>query len=72
MSTTSTPLPPLAVPVVRLAAARRRATAVYPGPVGELLARELDAWGAVGNRFGSGELIVRLVDHILSMPVPKE
>lgn len=72
MSTTSTSLPPLSVPLVRLAAAQRRAPQVYPGPVGELLARELLSWVSLGNRFGAGGLMVRLTDDILSKPVPKE
>lgn len=38
---------------------------VYPGPVGELAARELYAWDDFGFRLGDGKLILRLIDHVL-------
>jgi len=51
---------------LRLAAsaARRR----YPGPVGEVLAREIAAWEEFGYRFGGERLIGQLVEDLLSQP----
>ncbi|MCE3549898.1 hypothetical protein LWC33_00330 [Pseudonocardia sp. RS11V-5] len=37
----------------------------YPGPVGELLARELLLWEDFGHRFGAHTLVSRLVAQIL-------
>lgn len=37
---------------------------LYPGPVGELIFRELMIWEDFGYRFGNGGLIDRLVKHI--------
>ncbi|MFR9807169.1 hypothetical protein ACL02T_33455 [Pseudonocardia sp. RS010] len=37
----------------------------YPGPVGELLARELLIWEDFGHRFGAHSLVSRLVAQIL-------
>ena len=45
--------------------ARRR----YPGPVGELLHRELMAWHSFGSRFGQDGLILRLVDELGAEPL---
>lgn len=36
----------------RLRAAAFRATRLYPGPIGELLSRELLSWEEFGYRFG--------------------
>lgn len=44
--------------------ARRR----YPGPVGELLARELDAFADFGFRVSQGALMQRLVAELLAPP----
>jgi hypothetical protein len=52
---------------LRLAAFR--ATRVYPGPVGELLSRELLDWEEFGYRFGGGALVTRLIDNLLSAPL---
>lgn len=43
-----------------------RATQVYPGPVGELLSRELLSWEQFGYRLGSHASIMRIVEQILS------
>lgn len=40
----------------------------YPGPVGEVLAKEITAWVEFGYRFGSSSLIEALVAHLLSPP----
>jgi hypothetical protein len=42
---------------------------VYPGPVGELLCRELLDWEEFGYRFGGGALVTRLIDHLSSAPL---
>ena len=55
----------------RLRAASFRATRLYPGPVGELLSRELLAWEEFGYRLGGSQLIMRLVDHVLTAPLPQ-
>lgn len=49
---------------MRLRAAAFQATRVYPGPVGELISRELFSWEEFGYRLGSASLVTRLVDHI--------
>lgn len=52
----------------RLRAAAFRAIRLYPGPVGELVSRELLSWEEFGYRLGGGRLVMRLVDHILNTP----
>lgn len=74
-STPSTQAPsgPLAGPAERSMAADRvrireaaaRAAQVYPGPVGELLSRELLSWEQFGYRLGSRTAIMQIVDQIL-------
>ena len=54
---------------MRLRAAAHRATRLYPGPVGELVSRELLTWEEFGYRLGGGQLIMRLVDHVLTTPL---
>jgi len=54
---------------MRLRAAAFRVTRLYPGPAGELLSRELLTWEEFGYRLGGGQLIMRLVDHVLTTPV---
>ena len=53
---------------MRLRAAAFRVTRLYPGPVGELLSRELHAWEEFGYRLGGRQLIMRLVDHAMTTP----
>jgi hypothetical protein len=48
----------------RARAASPAALRLFPGAVGELLARELSAWGEFGYRFGSHELVTRLITHL--------
>jgi hypothetical protein len=50
---------------MRLRAAAFRATKVYPGPVGELLSRELLSWEEFGYRLGSRGLVMGIVDEIM-------
>lgn len=40
---------------------------LYPGPVGELLSRELLTWEEFGYRLGNGRLIQRLVEHVFEL-----
>ena len=54
---------------MRLRAAAFRATLAYPGPVGELLCRELLDWEEFGYRFGGGAFMTRLIDNLSSAPV---
>ncbi len=51
---------------IQLRNAAFRATRLYPGPVGEVLSRELLAWEDFGYRLGGSAPIMRLVDHILA------
>lgn len=55
----------------RIGAAAYRATRLYPGVVGELIARELTSWSEFGYRMGGGEraMIARLVDHVMKAQV---
>jgi hypothetical protein len=48
----------------RARAASQLVMRVYPGAVGELLARELLAWSEIGHRLGGDPLVRRLVDHL--------
>lgn len=48
----------------RLRNAAFRASRVYPGPVGELLHRELMSWNEFGYRLGAQPMITRLVQAI--------
>jgi hypothetical protein len=50
----------------RIRDAAVRAAQVYPGPVGELLSRELVCWEHFGYRLGSRTAIMKIVDQILS------
>ena len=66
------------VPIDRLDPAERRrvreaalhATRLYPGPVGELVSRELVAWQEFGYRFDRSSLATRLVEDILATALP--
>jgi len=51
---------------MRMRAAAIRATRLYPGPVGELLSRELLTWEEFGYRLGGHSLITQLVDQLLT------
>lgn len=71
---TNPPGPGLVAPMghpekMRIRAAAFRVTRLYPGPVGELLRRELLTWEEFGYRLGGERLIMRLVDHALSAPL---
>lgn len=53
----------------RLRAAAFRVTRLYPGPVGELLSREILTWEEMGWRLGGDRLVMRLVDHVMKAPL---
>lgn len=55
----------------RLRAAAFRVRRVYPGPVGELLSRELLAWEEFGYRLGSKSLIMALVEDVIRAPAER-
>ena len=57
---------------MRLRAAAFRATRLHPGPVGELVSRELLTWEEFGYRLGGAQLVMRLVDHVLAAPLAKD
>jgi hypothetical protein len=57
---------------MRIRAAAVRATRVYPGPVGELVARELLTWEEFGHRLGSAGPIMQLVDAVMKHPFSPE
>lgn len=49
----------------RAHAAANRARQLYPGPVGDLLYRELQEWADTGWYLGNG-LIYRVVEHLMA------
>lgn len=49
----------------RIRAAAFRAKNLYPGPVGELINRELLTWEEFGFRVGDHSLVRRLVDDVM-------
>lgn len=52
----------------RIRAASFRATRVYPGPVGDLICRELLAFEEFGYRLGAQGPTMKLVEHIEATP----
>jgi hypothetical protein len=52
----------------RFRAAAVRARRVYPGPIGELVYRELDAYAEFGHRLGGDGLILRIAAAVLATP----
>jgi len=55
---------------MRMRAAAFRVTRLLPGPLGELLAREILTWEEFGYRLSGSGLILRAVDEILKAPLP--
>ena len=45
---------------MRIRAAAFRATRIYPGPVGELISRELLGWEDFGYRLGGNRMVLDL------------
>lgn len=54
---------------MRLRAAAFRATRVYPGPVGELISRELLSWEEFGYRLGARGMIMGIVEAVMNAPI---
>lgn len=52
----------------RFRVAAHHAKRAYPGPVGELLAREILSWEQWGHRLGGDGLMTQVVDEVLSKP----
>lgn len=50
---------------MRLREAARRATQLYPGPIGQVLSRELMTWEEFGFRICGHSLVWKLVDELL-------
>ena len=56
----------------RIRAAALHGRRLYPGPLGELVHRELTAYADFGYRFAADALVPRLAAEILSAVVPDE
>jgi hypothetical protein len=57
----------------RFDAAARSAQVAFPGPIGELISREISAYLSFGFYFdAAGGLISELVDHVLATELPTE
>jgi hypothetical protein len=56
----------------RYRAAAEYALRRYPGPVGELIHRELSAYAEFGHRFARDALIPHLAQDVLTPPRPAE
>ncbi|HVL85514.1 MAG TPA: hypothetical protein VM367_14690 [Pseudonocardia sp.] len=52
-------------------AAAGRALRVLPGPLGQLVARELIAYADFGYRFRVDALVPRLAAHVLALPLDR-
>lgn len=50
--------------------AAERARVLYPGPLGELIHRELRAYLEIGHRFGGDSVITALVEELLTTTAP--
>lgn len=53
----------------KIRAAAMRAPLAYPGPIGHLLADELDAYARMSFLWGSHRM-TRIMDDVLAKPVP--
>jgi hypothetical protein len=56
----------------RLLSAALRVKKVHPDPIGTLVAEHLTTWSELGWRFGGDSTIARLVEHIMSTPLPDD
>ena len=63
--------PPLMSPhdKLRIKAAAYHARRLFPGPIGDLIAREFFTWVEFGYRMGNNGLVHQAVDAILKMDV---
>lgn len=57
---------------IRLRAAAMKVRKLLPGPLGELVARELMIWEEFGYRLGSGSVVLGAIDQIMKTPLPEE
>jgi hypothetical protein len=57
---------------LRLRTAAHLAKRLYPGPVGELVARELLTWEDFAHRLDQHGIAARLVQHVMTAPLPTE
>ena len=55
----------------RLRTAAYLATRLHPGPIGELIQREILDWSEFGFRFDRHGLVGRLVNELMSAPLPR-
>jgi len=55
----------------RLTSAALRVKKVHPDPIGTLVADHLTTWAELGFRFGGDSTIAKLVEHIMSIPLPE-
>jgi hypothetical protein len=55
---------------MRVRMAALRATRVFPGPVGELVSKDLLDWEQFGFRFGGYGLVARLVAAVMNAEMP--
>jgi hypothetical protein len=72
MTTTALPTPALPTDDAldtttrgRMRIAAFRAMRLYPGPVGELVCRELLSWAEFGHRLGGHGFVMRLTEAVL-------
>jgi hypothetical protein len=68
------PIPPRsdAIDRSRLDTAARWALVAFPGPIGELISREISAYLSFGFYFVDGGFIARLADHVLASELPTD
>lgn len=52
---------------LRLLTAAYHAKKKYPGPVGELIAREIESWADFGYRFDNSALVPRVVKEVMNV-----
>jgi len=55
---------------MQMRAAAFRATRLYPGPVGELISKELMTWEEFGMKLGGHGLVARLVAAVMDAELP--
>jgi hypothetical protein len=55
----------------RVRAAANRCSKLFPPPVAAVLYTELMVWAEFGYRLDKSGTIARLVDHVLTTPIPR-
>lgn len=61
---------PVDVERLRVKAAAVRARKVFPGPVGDYLATDLESWANMSLRYDQRGITGRLIDVLMGMPDP--